>query len=133
MKTYVCNGIIISIGATVVEVKEDGITQKFKEKIISKCNSLIKEFWHNNYFKRKTKSFLMVRSAEIITRCFHWGTVYLFLKEKFWPYIQPYLPQIVEAFHDWKFIFHLDIGFALGCFTVVFLRWLKFKLFEKRR
>lgn len=130
MRTYSVEGITIHIGAEVLCVHIDGKTVTPKEqKKDGLVKGFLKELWRNNYFRRQTKKFLGVKTAEVAMRTF--GAVQLYWLGM--PYVEPYLPEIKMflANVDWEsIIMHVDFGFGLGIFATSMGIYLKRRFFE---
>lgn len=119
-KVYVCDGMTIEIGAQIVSIRrgDKSITPIEKRKIgpVTAAKRCANEFWNNRYFKKHTKARCGVKIAEMATRIFGLEQVISLLKK----YIEPYLPQIIEALQHvyWPHLFFtVNVGFCLGVVT----------------
>lgn len=128
MRSYECEGITVQIGAELISVQYEGKTITPKEikqqKATTAVKNVLKEFWSNSYFKKRTKTHITFKVAELASRFIGGAALYQLAKKN----LEPYLPQIMDCLKyvynhvDWgSFAFHCDVGFAIGVALTYFM------------
>lgn len=127
MRTYIVDELKIVIGAKVTAVHYGGRTIIPKESrpgIFQKSKAAVKQFWRNNYFRRKTKSYLGVKAAELGLRSISVHQLYILARDHlypYWPMVKPYL----ELLDLKELIIVGDKGFFAGVLITFILVRLK--------
>lgn len=120
MNEYIIDGIKVRTTAVVVSVRRIPP----KKSLLSRMKRAAQEFWQNNYFRSRTKTWFVVKAGEVACRSVGLHSLYLIFRE----YVVPYLPALYAAMKtiDWpSLVFCVDVGFALGLLTSVIIMWTK--------